>query len=89
MIQNEDIRKAAIHVVEKQEATTNCLQIEFAWGYNKGERVMRKLEELRIVLPAEAFLPRKVIVKDLEGLNDLILKHEEKTIHEENTNNSL
>lgn len=48
--------------IEKETASTSLAQRKFSMGYNKAARIVEKLEEMKLISPADGSKPRKVLI---------------------------
>lgn len=58
---DDNIREAALLVVQNQHGSTSMIQRRLSLGYNRAGRIMDQLEGLGIVGPSEGSKPRQVL----------------------------
>ena len=64
--------EAARMVVEHQQGSTSLIQRRLKLGYNRAGRIIDQLEAAGIVGPFEGSKARKVLIRDLISLEELI-----------------
>lgn len=68
----DDLTKDAIKlVVAEQKASTSLLQRHFKIGYNRAERIMAELENLKVVGEFNGVRNRVVFVKSIDDLGNV------------------
>jgi len=63
---------AARLIVESQQGSTSLIQRKFAIGYNRAGRIIDQMEVAGIVGPYEGSKARKVLIKDLFSLDQIL-----------------
>ena len=73
-MQNIDamFEEAARMIVTNQRGSTSDLQRRLGMGYARAGRVMDQLEAAGIVGPQDGAKPRKVLVSDIQELEELL-----------------
>jgi len=65
-------KEVAYYVVESQSGSTSMIQRKFSVGFNRAGKIMDQLEAAKIVGPAVNGKPRKVLIKDIETLEQIL-----------------
>ncbi len=63
---------AARIVVREQSGSTSLIQRKFAIGYNRANRIMDQLEKAGVIGAAYGSMPREVLIKDENTLENLL-----------------
>ena len=62
----------AEHIVTSQDASTSLVQRKFCLGYNRACSILEALEEAKVIGPFKGSTPRKIFVKELVELHDIL-----------------
>ena len=65
----------ALHIVNGCPISINCIQNDFAIGFNRTFRMFEKLEELGIISKRDGIKPRRLLINDTEKIKELIMLH--------------
>lgn len=68
-------KDAARIVVEHQQGSTSLIQRLLSLGYNRASKIIDQLEAAGIVGPFERSVPRKVLIANLEELENILISN--------------
>lgn len=68
LLKDDDVRQAAVYVVDTGKATTAHIMTNVGVGFSRAVRILSVLEEIGIIGPLEGTAPRRILV-DREWLN--------------------